>query len=409
MLRPVLHAAVTHSDWVSMSLRGRHGIETFGRVETAPGLQPRSTWPWYVREDDYLSREGIDALMGALVRSGLTRVYWRVFGGGKSLYPSAYADGFGGPPDVKHPSKDALYFALLEKLDYSSWDCLREAVNAAHDHGLELHAWYTFREEDHSVGFLSRFARAHPEFCQVNKHGRRMYSNLSWAFPEVVEYKKNIVHEILDRNVDGLLLDYCRKNNFKYDPVSDMNQCLPGGYEAPVTAAFTQETGRDLRTISDDDPEWHAHRARVETGFLERVRSWTRGKKLGAMVYESHNYDYHLLDTAAWDRAGLLDYMVPVFQDTPFNRIHQENRVRPCPQYSREHGILDELRLFMKESRTGVIPGIYCYDFVYSLAGRHALQQELIEQRIAEARVAGAPAVAFFESNQLALAGRLSP
>ncbi len=404
-----VHAAVSHSDWGNMSWRGKHGIQTFGRAESIPDRQPRSAWPWYVRDDDYMTPDGVDALVRTLARSGITRVYWRVFGGGKALYPSRYADSFGGAPDLKNQSKDALHFAFLEKIDYSTWDCLREAVKAAHAHGVELHAWYTFREEDHTVGFLSRFAREHPEFCQVNKHGRRMYSNLSWAFPQVVEYKRNIVREILGRGVDGLLLDYCRKNNFKYEPVSDLNACFPGGYEGPVVESFTRETGRDPRALADDDPEWQARRARVETDFLKQARTWTAGKKLGAMVYESHNYDYHLLDTAAWDQAGLLDYIVPVFQDRPFNLIHQEGNLRPCPQYSREHGILDDLRLFVKEMRTPVIPGVYCYDFVYPLAGRPDLQNEVVGKRLAETRSAGTPAVAFFESNHLALAGRLQP
>ena len=67
-----------------------------------------------------------------------------------------------------------------------------------HQIGLKIHAWVTINEDDHGWGWPSEFTKHHPEFRWVRRDGTPYHSQLSFAFPEVRDYKLAILEELLE-------------------------------------------------------------------------------------------------------------------------------------------------------------------------------------------------------------------
>ena len=116
----VLSVPLTHSDWM---------------------LRPGTPW----------EPEGIHYMLDQCKASGWTRVYWRLFDGGRAVYKSELIDPMGpwdddsywspaDPADLQHvywkddPSVDREKIVRdLERLDYADFDTLAEAIAFALD------------------------------------------------------------------------------------------------------------------------------------------------------------------------------------------------------------------------------------------------------------------------------------
>jgi hypothetical protein len=173
------------------------------------------------------------------------------------MYPSRVAR-----PGARLAAADVVYFRESELPagfgDYSAFDPLVPAIDEAHRLGIEIFAWYTGCEEDHgSRGSFSEFCAAHPEYLQENVLGEKLRGNLCFAFPEVLDYKRKLMAEFLDRGFDGLMLDCSRENGFSRRWLTHLvarggdTRVPQGGYEAPVREAFAERYGRDPRRLGE--------------------------------------------------------------------------------------------------------------------------------------------------------------
>lgn len=89
-------------------------------------------------------------------------------------------------------------------------DLLREALDAAHERGIKIHAWFTSASD-------SLYQAAHPErglYHFVNGLGRDV---VSIANQDYLHYMENVVSDMVGRyDVDGVHLDYIRYNHLIY-------------------------------------------------------------------------------------------------------------------------------------------------------------------------------------------------
>ncbi len=310
----ILSAPVTHSDWM---------------------LHPGAAW----------GPAGVHTMLDTCKAAGLTRVYWRAFDGGRSLYASKLLDPqgkweddnfwnpaspadrklverYGIPPEAERKKvRDKL-----EALDYAHFDTLAEAVRYGHAIGLEVHAWVTVNEDDHGWGIRSRFAQAHPECRWRKRDGTAYHSQLSFAYPEVMAYKLAVVEEIVTNYaVDGIFLDWLRTGDVRDNPQTDRDGVADHGYEPPLISAFAKEYDTDPRRLPNGDDRWVRFRARPQTEFMRAARRIVRGKRPAAevSVLVAHPWCYRglndridgnlrglLLDVAAWAKEGLIDAAV---------------------------------------------------------------------------------------------------
>ncbi len=289
--------------------------------------------------------EGVRHMLDACKACGWSNVYWRVFDAGVSTYKSkllrpgdkAEADNFFQPQNDADlamrqklvpltPERAADIIRQLDAIDYSQFDSLAAAIEHGHKIGLKIHAWASINEDDHGWGWPSEFTKAHPQFRWVRRDGRPYHSQLSFAFPEVREYKLALLDELLTNyNIDGLFLDWIRTGDIRDNPQTDTKGIAMSGYEAPNITAFKTKYGADPHDVPNDDDRWLRIRAEPQTLFMRKVRELVnkRPKRVPVAVMVGHPWHYRglqdpidgnlrglLLDVTTWANERLMDAAV---------------------------------------------------------------------------------------------------
>lgn len=312
----ILTAPLTHSDWM---------------------LKPNMAW----------GMPGVEHMLDACKECGWSHVYWRVFDAGQATYKSSLLrpashvenDNYFNPqndadrqlfqrfsPSV-NPAKAKEILAQLGRIDYGAFDSLAAAIEYGHRIGLKIHAWATINEDDHGWGWRSEFAKAHPEFRWIRRDGRPYRSQLSFAFPEVREYKLALIDELLTNyDLDGLFIDWIRTGDVRDNPQTDAAGVADSGYESPNIEAFRKQHQSDPQDVKNDDERWVRVRAEPQTVFMRALRERVarHSKRVPIAVMVGHPWHYRglldpiagnerglLLDVATWAKEGLIDAAVP--------------------------------------------------------------------------------------------------
>jgi hypothetical protein len=183
-------------------------------------------------------------------------------------------------------------------------DPLRVVVEEAHKQGIRINA--TLRMNANYGGeiaktFNGEFYWKHLDLRIVDRQGKP-HSNLSYAYPEVRNFRLAIIREAAGYGVDGIHLNFLRHPPFF-------------GYDPPLVAAFRRQYGGDPR---EDDERWLRLRAEIMTGFVRRIRETLDeiGAKQGRRLALSATMDYKNplhqgLDLERWVREGLVDLISP--------------------------------------------------------------------------------------------------
>ena len=245
---------------------------------------------------------GIRQMLTRCREFGFDKIFWRCYDCGRSTYRSQLIEPFKwdehetiyqySPGYI--PLPDAETLKRWEKLDYYSFDTLQAAVEIGHELDLEIYGWMSLNEDDHGLGWPSRFTREHPECRWVRRNGERYHSQLSFAFPEVREYKLGLVEEVLGYEVDGILLDWIRTGDIRDNPQADEQGNADFGYEKPNIDAFQKEYGLDPREVQTDDPRWVAVCAEPITRFMREFHRLVenRARPTGAAAMVQHPWAY---------------------------------------------------------------------------------------------------------------------
>jgi hypothetical protein len=306
----ILSAPLTHSDWMLKS-----GIK------------------W--------GPEGVHHMLDACKACGWTRIYWRTFDGGRALYKSKLLkpmgkwdeDSFWNPQSERDkqlvgrynhmtPEQRKALMAKFDVLDYAHFDPLAEAVSYGHKIGLQIHGWLSINEDDHGWGLQSEFSKKHPDSHWVHRDGRAYHSQLSFAYPEVREYKLALVRELLENyKLDGFFLDWIRTGDVRDNPQNTKGGEADFGFELPLRDAYRKKTGKELRDESDEAA--FQFRAEPQTIFMRECAKLLREHKKPIAVMVGHPWHYRgemdridgnlrglLLDVKTWAKEGLMDSAV---------------------------------------------------------------------------------------------------
>ena len=231
---------------------------------------------------------------------GLSRVHWRTICGSRAMYksqlvPPVYYE----PPRedvpgiVKTPQAQGDRLKRLQRIDCREFDSLECAVRIGHELGLEIYAWISINEEQHGThapGSLSRgFSQENPHYRWVRRSGYRYTSQVSFAFPEVREYKLGIIKEHLAYDIDGLFIDWIRTGNNADNPQTDAEGYADYGYETPNLEAFQKLYHCDARYVPNCDARWVDVRCRPQTQFMREVRKISGEKKIITLVQHAYS------------------------------------------------------------------------------------------------------------------------
>jgi uncharacterized lipoprotein YddW (UPF0748 family) len=199
------------------------------------------------------------------------------------------------------------------------WDPLQVAIDRAHGHGMELHAyfnvysaWPASQAVPEAEGPVQHALHLHPEWLAVDSSGTNRDSEYRWFSPGNPDVRAHIVataRELVSRyDVDGLHLDRIRT------PGSDYSR-------DPVTlAAFdTARAANPQLTFAD------FMRAQVTqmVADLYAMLAATRPRvQLSAAVWgiyrplpgcsTSQGFGNYYQDSLAWTDAGVIDALVPM-------------------------------------------------------------------------------------------------
>lgn len=185
------------------------------------------------------SRQGLAEIFDRLAAAGINTIFFETVNAGYPIYPSDIA-----------PQQNPLIFG---------WDPLAEAVDLAHERGMELHAWvWTFAAGNarHNsivnlpVDYPGPLIAANPDWANYDNRGNRIPPGQTKPFldpanPAVRRYLLQLFEEIVTRyEVDGLQLDYIRY------PFQDPGAGRTYGYGSAARQQFQALTGVDPLTIS---------------------------------------------------------------------------------------------------------------------------------------------------------------
>ena len=260
------------------------------------------------------SRQGLARLFDRLTAAGINTVFFETVNAGYPIYPSQVA-----------PAQNPLT---------RGWDPLAEAVDLAHQRGMELHAWvwaFAAGNQAHNAilhqpaSYPGPILAAHPGWANYDNRGSLIPPGqkkpfLDPANPEVRQYLLSLFEEIVSRyDVDGLQLDYIRY------PFQDPR---PGGhtygYGMAARQQFQQQTGVDPITLSPSDPtqqqlwqQWTEFRIDQISSFVaetsEHLHQLNPNLILSTAVFalpERRRLNEIQQDWAHWAQQGNVDMIV---------------------------------------------------------------------------------------------------
>ena len=257
---------------------------------------------------------GVERVFDQLAIAKIERVYWRGLSGGLAEYPSDVAPRLLGHanPDIFgiHTHQGGIEsWHSLKGANHNVFDPLAAAVRIGKERGISVCAWWTIYEEDHGGAHGSALG-SDPRFLQRDRHGRFYAGTADFFFPEVREYKLRVLRELLDRGVDGLMLDLARHNA---TPSADETGVHRFGYNPEICEAFRAQTGIDPLGLSADDSAWLDFKAAYQTDFVREVFAYLKPEQHKAILTWAVDMRRWLaLDVPSLAREGLLDLLVPV-------------------------------------------------------------------------------------------------
>jgi uncharacterized lipoprotein YddW (UPF0748 family) len=344
--------------------------------------------------------------------AGIRKVHWRTFLGARAHYHSAIEPVAYGEEGIERPGYEAdarLAYDLRE------WDPLVDAVDVAHSFGIKIGAWSTIAEETHVQVATTRFAEEHPEFCCLSRDGYRRLSKLSFAFPEVREYKLALIREQLAYGVDEITLDWFRENqtyearHHEGRPKHEVDASGTSvyGYESASVESFRSATGLDPHELPNDDARWVAHRASHITSFIREASALCHehDAKLTVIVRSmlpilalfpywepeaapTNSLLGSFVDWPAWAAEGVVDNVMVLNEHYNLEAIDL-------------HRLIDETRDARRRlagSQAELSMGIWCYNLDDAPV---AVGRRLLREGVSAAVYGGADAVTLWETTPI--------
>lgn len=256
---------------------------------------------WIFRKEGLMMNlDGIKYMLETCRNFGIRRILWRAFDGGCANYPSKLTYPVDLSSAEKLPQWD--YFPLppgglpdrWKNIDHRRFDSIEKAISIGHSLDMEVYTWVTINEDDHGAGVYSKFTQAHPEYRWRRRNGNKYRSQLSFAYPEVQEYKIQLINEVLERNPDGLFLDWIRTGDIRDNPQANQAGWADFGYEEPNVERFISQYGINPEMLPETDIRWLECRAKPLTDFMRKVRTQTshNGKKVPVSVMVHNPWGY---------------------------------------------------------------------------------------------------------------------
>ena len=187
--------------------------------------------------------------------AGFNVMYW-LAAGGSCFYRTRV--GSMNMPDSRERTQPFNW--LIEK-----HNVIRLARKQCEKAGMAFYPWFRINNEyGGAIKFLgksvaSKFWLEHPEFRAVDRNGKKTLYWLSFAYPEVREYKLALAKEMVSWGASGIFIDTQR-----HPPMTQ--------YAPAAVNSFRKIHGDDPRRLPEDDERWLRHKSSFFTEFMRALR-----------------------------------------------------------------------------------------------------------------------------------------
>jgi uncharacterized lipoprotein YddW (UPF0748 family) len=356
----------------SMPHAGAPDAGVNGDVDAAvPAGELRGVW---VTRFAFAKQADLEAIIDRAAAANFNAVFVQIRAEGDAYYASAY-----------EPWSKRLTGVLGRN---PGWDPLQVAIDRAHSHGMELHAyfnvftaWSASQPLIAAEGPIEHPLVAHPDWLAVDSSGTNRDTEYRWfahGNPAVRAHIAATARDLLSKyNVDGLHLDRIRTPGPDYS----RDAATTAGYDT-ARAANPALTWADFMRSQVDAMVAEIHTVLVETRPSVKLSAsvWGIYQPLPSCSTSQGYANYHQ-DSLAWLAAGSIDAIVPM--------IYWPIEPGACTDWST---LLDGF-LAARAAR-------------HIWAGMHALDQMMwsfdnVQARIDRSRVAGAQGTVVFASAYL--------
>ena len=267
-----------------------------------PNVQTPMRAIWVTRFD-YKTAGDVEKIVENCADAGFNTVLFQVRGNATAFYPSKiepWAEQFG--------------------FEDPGFDPLKLACDAAHDRGVELHAWVNvmpaWRGGRKPPANQQQLYHTHPEWFWYDKDGNRQaltsfYVSVNPCLPAVRDYLVSVFEEIVaNYDVDGLHMDYIRFPNERPERGAPALPDYPR--DAETLALYQAASGK---APDDDADAWNQWRTDQVTQLVADIQQMMRRVKPKTALSASVGADYegslrHFRDDRGWARDRLLDFAV---------------------------------------------------------------------------------------------------
>ena len=263
----------------------------------------------------------------ALANSDFKMMLWGCAGSFATYYPSRVGSEM--QWSLGLPGYIRTGWQTVDRYRRHGFDPLKEAVQCAHDIGIEIYPQVRMIGEQlppNHRGYVGPgdFQTQHPEWRCLTREGYRTH-HLSQAFPQVRAKYVDLFREwVEDYGADGVCIIFCRSWPYAL-------------YEEPVTRSFQEKHGVDMKDLNPFDERVLKHRAEFLTQLLRETRQMLdevgakRSRRLGTCyvvpgdVYTAKGCSdlgpfttprSHGMDVKTWVEEGLVDYFVVHLEGT---------------------------------------------------------------------------------------------
>ena len=255
----------------------------------------RGTWITNVASDVLKSKKNIEKAVKQCKENGLTDIFVVVWNGGVTMYPSKVLK---------------RHIGIAQSPVYKGRDPIKEIIEAGHNAGLKVHAWFEFGFSYSYKDSNSVWMKKYPQWAGRNNKGALLQKNgfywWSGINPDVQLFMKKLVSEVVKNyDVDGLQGD-------------DRLPAMPGegGYDASSLKLYAAQHYGAAPPQNSKDSSWMQWKADQLNAFGKSLYITVKDIKPACTVSWAPSIypwskEQYLQDWPKWLKEGYADYIIP--------------------------------------------------------------------------------------------------